>query len=79
MVSRALRAAGLRVGRYTSPHLVHLRERFAMDDVDVDDATLDGALQAVFEAEAALLARGQLPGPGHVLRADDGRGLRDLP
>ena len=25
MVARALRAAGLRVGRYTSPHLVHLR------------------------------------------------------
>ena len=63
MVARALRAAGLRVGRYTSPHLVHLHERFAIDDVDVADAALDGALQAVFDAEDALLARGALAGP----------------
>lgn len=63
MVARALRAAGLRVGRYTSPHLVHLRERFAIDDVDVADAQLDAALDAVFAAEARLLADGILPGP----------------
>lgn len=63
MVSRSLCAAGLRVGRYTSPHLVHLRERFAIDDVDVDDAALDAALVAVFEAEARLLAAGTLAGP----------------
>jgi dihydrofolate synthase/folylpolyglutamate synthase len=63
MVSRALRAAGLRVGRYTSPHLVHLRERFAIDDADVDDEALDRALDAVFTAEAALLSRAALPGP----------------
>jgi dihydrofolate synthase/folylpolyglutamate synthase len=63
MVARALRAAGLRVGRYTSPHLVHLRERYAIDDVDVTDGQLDAALQTVFEAEEALLARGALPGP----------------
>ncbi|AMY12574.1 Folylpolyglutamate synthase [Luteitalea pratensis] len=63
MVSRALRAAGLRAGRYTSPHLVHLRERFAIDDVDVDDDVLDNALDAVFDAEAALLSRAALPGP----------------
>ena len=56
MVSRALCAAGLRVGRYTSPHLVHLRERFAVNDVDISDAHLDDALQAVFDAEDALLA-----------------------
>lgn len=63
MVARALRAAGLRVGRYTSPHLVHLRERYAIDDVDVGDADLDAALQAVFDAETRLLADGTLPGP----------------
>ena len=63
MVSRALHAAGLRVGRYTSPHLVHLRERFAIDDVDVGDEVLDAALTTVFDAEAALLSRGTLSAP----------------
>ena len=63
MVARALHAARLRVGRYTSPHLVHLRERYAIDEVDVADAALDAALQAVFDAEDALLERGALAGP----------------
>jgi dihydrofolate synthase/folylpolyglutamate synthase len=31
MVDHALRAAGFRVGRYTSPHLVRLEERFTVD------------------------------------------------
>jgi len=63
MVARGLHAAGLRVGRYTSPHLVHLRERYAIDDRDVSDAQLEAALQSVFDAEDALLARGTLAGP----------------
>ena len=37
----ALRERGLRVGRYTSPHLVRLNERFFLDGSPVDDATLD--------------------------------------
>lgn len=63
MVSRSLHAAARRVGRYTSPHLVHLRERFAIDDVDVDDTALDAALELVFAAEARLVAAGTLAGP----------------
>ena len=63
MVARALRAAGIRTGRYTSPHLIHLTERFAIDDQDVDDATLDAALAAVFEAEDRLMTEGTLAGP----------------
>lgn len=63
MVARALRAAAVGVGRYTSPHLVHLRERYAIDDVDVSDEQLDTALKAVFDAEDALLADGSLSGP----------------
>ncbi len=63
MVARALRAAGVRVGRYTSPHLMHLRERFAIDDIDVGDAQLDGALQRVFDAEDRLLESGCLSAP----------------
>jgi dihydrofolate synthase/folylpolyglutamate synthase len=63
MVSRALHAAGLRVGRYTSPHLVHLHERYAIDDADVDDTMLEAALQTVFDAEDRLVANGTLTGP----------------
>ncbi len=63
MVARGLRAAGVRTGRYTSPHLVHLRERFAIDDADVSDAQLDAALQRVFDAEDRLLASGGLTAP----------------
>ena len=36
MVDRALTAAGYRSGRYTSPHLVDLAERFAIDGTPVD-------------------------------------------
>lgn len=63
MTAAALHADGTRVGRYTSPHLVHLRERFAVDEKDATDAALDAALAAVFAAEDALLARGAIAGP----------------
>jgi len=39
MVERALRAAGLRTGRYTSPHLARIEERAAIDGVAVDAGT----------------------------------------
>ena len=49
MLDAALRAPvgtggegrGMRVGRYTSPHLVRLNERFFIDGAPVDDATLE--------------------------------------
>ena len=36
MVERGLRAAGLRTGRYTSPHLYAIEERVALDGTSVD-------------------------------------------
>jgi len=39
MVERGLRAAGLRTGRYTSPHLSAIEERVALDGTPVDSAT----------------------------------------
>jgi dihydrofolate synthase/folylpolyglutamate synthase len=47
MVSSALQAARLRTGRYTSPHLVHLEERYAIDGVPVAPAVLDETIEAV--------------------------------
>ena len=41
------RAAGLRVGAYTSPHLLAYNERVRMDGVDADDASLVAAFEAV--------------------------------
>lgn len=47
LVDSALRAAGFRVGRYTSPHLVSLNERFFLDGKAVSCETLDAAFRKV--------------------------------
>lgn len=47
MVARALQASGRRTGRYTSPHLIQLEERFAIDSEMVSRAEFDRALAAV--------------------------------
>lgn len=49
------RAAGLRTGAYTSPHLLRYNERVRVDGVDVDDAALVSAFERI---EAA---RGEIP------------------
>jgi dihydrofolate synthase/folylpolyglutamate synthase len=41
MVESVLRAAGLRVGRYTSPHLVDLRERICVDGEPISAQRFD--------------------------------------
>ena len=47
-------SSGLRVGLYTSPHLIDVTERIRIDEADVSPAELDGLLGAVFSgAEAA--------------------------
>ncbi len=43
----ALRTMGLPVGRYTSPHLVRVNERFVIHGEPVSDAALEGALDQV--------------------------------
>jgi dihydrofolate synthase/folylpolyglutamate synthase len=64
MIERALRAANLRTGRYTSPHLVHLEERFAVDGRPVEPAELDEALAVVRRAvDARASADPELPPP----------------
>jgi dihydrofolate synthase/folylpolyglutamate synthase len=41
------RAAGWRVGSYTSPHLLAYNERLRIDGIDVDDASLVAGFEAV--------------------------------
>jgi len=43
-VSAMLRAAGYRVGLYTSPHLIDLNERMVIDGNPISDAALDDSL-----------------------------------
>ena len=56
MVERGLRAAGYRTGRYTSPHLVHLEERFAIDGEPIAPRLCDEIAARVQAASHALPA-----------------------
>lgn len=56
MVERGLRAAGYRTGRYTSPHLVHLEERFALDGVSIAPEPFERAVDRVMTAAAEMAA-----------------------
>ncbi|MEO8483052.1 MAG: folylpolyglutamate synthase/dihydrofolate synthase family protein [Acidobacteriota bacterium] len=63
MIERGLRAAGIRTGRFTSPHLVRLEERFAIDGASIGEARLDAL------AERVLLASRALPAPPSFFEA----------
>src|SRR5204863_486600 len=60
MVETGLRAAGHRTGRYTSPHLQRLEERFAVSGNEVSPAALDAAAARVQHVATDLVARGVL-------------------
>jgi dihydrofolate synthase/folylpolyglutamate synthase len=60
MVDAALRAAGHRTARYTSPHLVELSERFVIDGVPVAHDVMAAAIADVRDAVEALRADGTL-------------------
>ena len=62
MVERALRAAGHRTGRYTSPHLLRVEERFVIDGRDVAPATLEAHAAALISIVDRLVADGELEG-----------------
>jgi dihydrofolate synthase / folylpolyglutamate synthase len=52
-IESILRAAGLRTGLYTSPHLVRFHERIRVDGVPVDDAGLAGLIGRMDAADRA--------------------------
>jgi dihydrofolate synthase/folylpolyglutamate synthase len=60
-VAAGLRAGGLEVGRYTSPHLVHVNERIAVNGRDIKGPALERAVAAVREAAEALVRAGRIP------------------
>ena len=55
-----LRASGLRTGRYTSPHLVHVRERITVDGREISTRDFARAVRAVRDAATRLVRRGVL-------------------
>lgn len=61
MVDTALRHAGHRTGRYTSPHLDRLEERFEIDGEPVDSAALAAAAADFFDLVDRLRRDGTLP------------------
>jgi len=63
MADHALRAAGYRVGRYTSPHLQVLAERFVVDGVAITEPALRREAAGFHETVERLLADGRLRHP----------------
>ncbi|MBI2827898.1 MAG: bifunctional folylpolyglutamate synthase/dihydrofolate synthase [Acidobacteria bacterium] len=61
MVHAALVAAGVRAGRYISPHLVDLSERFVIGSGPIDTEALRRAAEHVLDCADALKAAGSLP------------------
>jgi len=59
-VDAALRAAGLRSGRYTSPHLVRVHERITVAGEEISGAALAAAVGRVRRAADVLVAEGAL-------------------
>jgi dihydrofolate synthase/folylpolyglutamate synthase len=63
MTDCALRASGLKVGRYTSPHLIRLEERFAIDGSPVETPVLGERIEEIRRLIDDLLAKGALEAP----------------
>jgi dihydrofolate synthase/folylpolyglutamate synthase len=63
MVDTALGAAGHRTGRYTSPHLTRLEERFAINGTEVATDTLRAAAGRVQQTVVSMQARGLIEQP----------------
>ena len=66
LIDSALRAAGFRTGRYTSPHLVSLNERFFLDGSPVPEPALDSAFLHLLSSATNC----QLPATSYQLPTD---------
>jgi dihydrofolate synthase/folylpolyglutamate synthase len=62
-VSTALDRAGIRCGRYTSPHLERLEERFVIAGREIETGELERTIAVVQDAVERLVRSGLLTGP----------------
>jgi dihydrofolate synthase/folylpolyglutamate synthase len=60
MLASILRAAGLRAGLYTSPHLLRINERISLDGADIGDADFAKTFDRIHAVIEELLATGAL-------------------
>ena len=60
MLESILRAAGLRTGLYTSPHLERINERIRLDGKEISDAEFAATFTRLHEVIEELLAAGRL-------------------
>ena len=60
MLDSIIRAAGIRCGLYTSPHLERINERIRIDGADISDEAFAAAWTRVHAAIEGLLASGKL-------------------
>lgn len=58
LVAAGLSAAGLRVGRYGSPHVEHLSERIILDGAPISEQALAAALETALDMRDAAVAIG---------------------
>ena len=63
MIDSALRAAGYRAGRYTSPHLTSITERFTVDGAEIGEEALREEADRVLGRASALVRAGGLDAP----------------
>jgi dihydrofolate synthase/folylpolyglutamate synthase len=63
MVHAALIAGGIKAGRYTSPHLTQLRERFVVDRTAMDDAVVDAVATDILDCAERLQRQGAMAAP----------------
>ena len=68
MLASILQSAGLRVGLYTSPHLLRINERIRLDDADIADADFADTFTRVHAVIEELLATGGLAAAPDLLR-----------
>ena len=54
-----LRAAGYRVGLFTSPHLMRINERFRIDGKEISDEDFLNAFQSVMKASEQVMREGE--------------------
>jgi dihydrofolate synthase/folylpolyglutamate synthase len=55
LIAAGLRTAGLKVGRYGSPHVERIHERVVIDGAEVDDAALADGIERALAARADAL------------------------
>src|SRR5947207_9317538 len=61
MLDSICRAAGIRTGLFTSPHLISITERIKIDGGDISEAEFGRLTGAVKTVAAELVSGGQLP------------------